>query len=108
MQKRELDEINIKLARITAFDGLPQHFPTETGAYHTINASKQAQFQARNGGYSDWRPEYGSNCVGPLPPTNPQKGVNGFARTTFEESGLDLNFYGKAMGVYQFVLVPDS
>lgn len=93
--KRELEEINITLAGITAFDGLPQHFPTETGSYQIMNASNQKEFLARNGGYSDWRPEYGSSCVGPLPPTNPQKRVNGFARTAFEELGLDTNFYGK-------------
>jgi hypothetical protein len=29
--KRELEEINITLARIIAFGGLPQHFPTEIG-----------------------------------------------------------------------------
>jgi hypothetical protein len=28
--KRELEEINMKLARLTALDGLPQHFPTPT------------------------------------------------------------------------------
>jgi hypothetical protein len=93
--RRELNDINITLARIAAFDGLPQHFPTETGSYQTMNASNQREFLARNGSYSDWRPEYGSNCVGPLPPTNPQKRVNGFARTAFEELGFDTNFYGK-------------
>jgi hypothetical protein len=95
--KRELQDINITLARITAFDGLATHFPTQTNSHRKVNATNQIEYLARNGGYTDsvWRPEYGSTCVGPLPPTNPQKRVNGFARTAFEELGLDTNFYGK-------------
>jgi hypothetical protein len=94
--RRELAEIGYELAHIIAFDGIPQFFPTVTGAYDWALKSKptEANFLELKG-YPDWKPEYGSKCRGPLPPSSKLTSVNGISRTSFEDNGLDMRFYGR-------------
>lgn len=60
-----------------------------------------------NGGYPGWKPEYGTQCRGPLPPTSNLTKVNNIARVAYEKNGLDMRWYAD-MGVCQPVLVSDE
>lgn len=94
--KLALAEMGYELGHIIAYDGIPQFNPSVTGAYSWVQKSRKSEedFLA-NDGYPGWIPDYGSKCRGPLPPTNKLKKVNDLSRQSFEENGLDMNFYGR-------------
>jgi hypothetical protein len=94
--QRQLAEMGYELGHVIAYDGLPQFNPTITGAFPWA-LKKSATLEAfyKNGGYPGWRPEYGTQCRGPLPPTSKLTVVNGMARRAFQDSGFDMNFYGR-------------
>jgi hypothetical protein len=91
----ELAELGFKLEHLVIFDGTPQHFPTETGAYADIRyqTSEEQFLQAK--GYPGWRPELGSTCRGPLPPNSTLKHINQMSRDSFANLGFDMDrWYG--------------
>lgn len=93
--KRELADLGFELGNIFVFDGLPQYFPTETGAYLFDNLSRKSEEHfLRENGYAGWRPELGSTCRGPLPPNSPLKDVAKVIRQTWIDQGLDMRWYG--------------
>lgn len=94
--REELARLGFELKTMIVFDGLPQHFPTETGGYtEKIHEYTTEREFLEHGGYPGWRPELGSACRGPLPPSSMLKQVNHLARKAFVKYGLDMNFYGK-------------
>ncbi len=92
----ELAAMGFELQHMIAFDGLPQHFPTETGGYtEKIHEYHSPQELLQNNGYPGWKPEYGAMCRGPLPLNSTLKAINNLSRQAFEELGLDMKFYGR-------------
>lgn len=63
----ELQEAGFELRHLIVFDGLPQHFPTSTGAFMEHIATTRNESSFLDHAYPDWRPDYGSNCRGPIP-----------------------------------------
>jgi hypothetical protein len=94
--KEILRNNHIEIANIIAFDGSPQFFPSESGGHNVEikNAGTEADF-IKKGGYPGWKPEYGTKCVGPLPPTSNLTKVNNIAKAAYEKNGLDMRWYGR-------------
>ncbi len=94
--RNELAQLGFDLKHVIAFDGLPQHFPTETGGYtEKIHEYTSETDFVQHQGYPGWRPELGSSCRGPLPRNSRLKQVNDLSRQAFIKYGLDRNWYGK-------------
>jgi hypothetical protein len=92
----ELAKMGYELAHMIVYDGQPQYNPSETGAYDLEQKKipSETAFLERNG-YPGWKPEYGTKCRGPLPPTSRFTQVNDLGRQAFEDLGLDMRFYGR-------------
>ncbi len=90
----DLATIGFQLTHLVAFDGFPQHFPTETSAYvATQHASEQAFLAGQ--GYEGWHPTMGSTCRGPLPHNNILTRINNHERRNFVNMGFDMRWYGQ-------------
>jgi hypothetical protein len=78
-----------------AFDGLPQHFPTETNSFDPFY---KPALTLEQGKLQNWRPKLGRSCVRPLPLTSPLKSTMLMARCTFDKHGddniFDIKYYG--------------
>ena len=94
--RMELREAGFELERLIVFDGLPQSFPTETGGYDAaLRGSPTENEFLENGGYPGWYSELGSQCRGPLPRSSKLRTINEIARSSFEELGFDMAWYGR-------------
>lgn len=93
--RAELAELGFRLEHLVAYDGTPQHFPTDSGAYPDVRYQKsEAEFLQANG-YPGWKPEFGSTCRGPLPPNSPLRNINLMSRHAFATQGFDTTrWYG--------------
>lgn len=92
--KKALAKVGYELSNLFVFDGLPQYFPTATAAYRPeLVGGSEKKFIA-NGGYNGWKPEFGSNCIGPLSPNVPLKRVANTIREGWIEQGFDMRWYG--------------
>lgn len=81
---------------LIGFDGSPQFFPTESGAYTGMlhKFANEDEFLAQ-GGYEGWTPALGSRCRGFLPPTSNLTQFNQLGRDFYEQNGLDMRWYGR-------------
>ena len=94
--KAALADMVYELNPLVVFDGIAQHFPTETGAY----TPEIAKCKAGNG-TCDELPgfnieEHGPvNYRGPVPRSSLYHKFLGTERTQFREDGFDMRWYGK-------------
>ena len=78
-----------KLQHAVAFDGLPQHFPTESNAYVPGHPTKSIQ----HGKFPGWKREHGLGCVGPLPTTSLLRQAMLSGRNAFDEAKRKIEPY---------------
>jgi hypothetical protein len=90
----QLAKQGYRLNGIIVFDGLPQFYPTRTSGWSpTMAYLKQIDGIIKYPG--NWTPEYGTNCVGPLPRHSVLRGVNDLSRRSFEQLHFDDRWYGR-------------
>jgi len=95
--KAALADMGYELNPLVVFDGITQHFPTETGAY----APEIAQCKKSGNGTCDGLPgfnieEHGPvSCRGPVPRSSLFHKFLGTERTEFRQMGFDMRWYGK-------------
>jgi hypothetical protein len=88
--------MGLQLAHVIAFDGLPQHFPSATGAYPSMKTGINSEASFLEQPYPNWHAELGSSCRGPLPRNSRLKQVNDWERVAFQQyHGFDMKFYAK-------------
>jgi hypothetical protein len=94
--RMQLAQLGFELKHMIVFDGTPQHFPTESGAYADVRNQKSEQEFLQQQGYPGWRPEFGSTCRGPLHPNSTLKHINQMSREAFVKLQFDTDrWYGK-------------
>ena len=90
----EFAKIGWKLTHMFAFDGLTQHFPSETGAYADTGSCREGQ---SCDAVPDWKSKkHGPlNCRGPLPNGSPFRKFIDEERSAFQNNGFDMRWYGQ-------------
>jgi hypothetical protein len=94
-----LAELGWVIKRVVVFDGYPQFFPTPTSGFFGLISNNKKDLFVAEGGYPAkgnvpaWSPEYGHDCVGPVPPNSIMTNASRIARDSFQELGLDMRFY---------------
>jgi hypothetical protein len=84
--KRELAEMGYEVGHLIAYDGIPQFFPTVTGAFPwDLKLSTSIEKWENNSGYKGWIPDYGDQCRGPLPPSSKLTYVNSLSKQGFKD-----------------------
>ena len=82
--RAELAQLGYQLEHFIVMDGIPQFYPTDTGAYdigfHGI--STREDFSP----FPGWIPDYGNTCRGPIPDTSPQTELAVLGRSQFDAS----------------------
>ena len=95
--KAVLSKVNFELDRLIVFDGLPQHNPTETGAFDFAQKKcKKADYPVCEQLSYFHLDEHGPlDCRGPIPKNTPYRNFIDLDRATFEKAGLDMKWYGR-------------
>ena len=95
--KAALADLGYELNPLIVFDGITQHFPTETGAYTPeINNCKKSDYGPCDGLPGFNIEEHGPvSCRGPVPRSSLFQKFLETERTEFRQMGFDMRWYGK-------------
>jgi hypothetical protein len=95
--KAALADIGYELNQVVVFDGLPQHFPTVTGAF-----TQEMKECTTKGGTCNKLPvwnieEHGPlDCIGPIPQSSLYRKFIELQRRQYMENGFDMKWYGES------------